>query len=213
MPSALVRPGSRWGWCSNTRSTSSLRRPSTRTSPSARKTWGWTRGRWTAGCGRPPASWDCGTTSWKSPPLSSPAARSGGWPSRGSSPWSPGCSFWTSPPPGWTLWEWSPSWATSGTITSPTMPPSSWSPTPWRRWPARWTGWWWSTTAASPSQGPPREVFRHGAELERMGLGVPQMTRVFSRLRAMGVDIDASVYTIPQAKETILRRLREKGVE
>ena len=29
----------------------------------------------------------------------------------------------------------------------------------------------------------------------------------------MGVDIDASVYTIPQAKETILRRLREKGVE
>ena len=64
-----------------------------------------------------------------------------------------------------------------------------------------------------PFQGPPREVFRHGAELERMGLGVPQMTRVFSRLRAMGVDIDASVYTIPQAKETILRRLREKGVE
>ena len=61
--------------------------------------------------------------------------------------------------------------------------------------------------------GEPREVFRHGAELERMGLGVPQMTRVFSRLRAMGVDIDASVYTIPQAKETILRRLREKGVE
>ena len=64
-----------------------------------------------------------------------------------------------------------------------------------------------------PFQGPPREVFRHGAELERMGLGVPQMTRVFSRLRAMGVDIDPSVYTIPQAKETILRRLREKGVE
>ena len=29
----------------------------------------------------------------------------------------------------------------------------------------------------------------------------------------MGVDIDASVYNIPQAKETILRRLREKGVE
>ena len=64
-----------------------------------------------------------------------------------------------------------------------------------------------------PLSGPAREVFRHGAELERMGLGVPQMTRVFSRLRAMGVDIDASVYTIPQAKETILRRLREKGVE
>mgnify|MGYP002912327100 CR=1 FL=1 len=64
-----------------------------------------------------------------------------------------------------------------------------------------------------PFHGAPSEVFQHGPELEAMGLGVPQMTRVFSRLRAMGVDIDASVYTIPQAKETILRRLREKGVE
>ena len=42
---------------------------------------------------------------------------------------------------------------------------------------------------------------------------LPQGEALVSRLRAMGVDIDASVYTIPQAKETILRRLREKGVE
>ena len=56
-------------------------------------------------------------------------------------------------------------------------------------------------------------VFILIADAQTAGLGVPQMTRVFSRLRAMGVDIDASVYTIPQAKETILRRLREKGVE
>ena len=32
-----------------------------------------------------------------------------GWPSPGSSPWSPRCSFWTSPPPDWTRWGWSPS--------------------------------------------------------------------------------------------------------
>ena len=36
-----------------------------------------------------------------------------------------------------------------------------------------------------PFQGPPREVFRHGAELERMGLGVAPDDRVFSRLRAL----------------------------
>ena len=59
-----------------------------------------------------------------------------------------------------------------------------------------------------PFQGAPREVFQHGDELERMGLGVPQMTRVFHRLRAMGVDIDPSVYTIDQAKEAILRKLK-----
>jgi len=59
-----------------------------------------------------------------------------------------------------------------------------------------------------PFHGTPREVFQHGGELERMGLGVPQMTRVFHRLRNMGVDIDPSVYTIDQAKEAILRKLR-----
>ena len=62
-----------------------------------------------------------------------------------------------------------------------------------------------------PFQGPPREVFQHGEELERMGLGVPQLTRVFHRLKAMGVDIDPSVYTLDQAKAAILEKLK-KGV-
>ena len=63
-----------------------------------------------------------------------------------------------------------------------------------------------------PFSGSPREVFAHGDELERMGLGVPQMTRVFHRLRAMGVDIDPSVYTIEQAKAAVLEALKKKGV-
>ena len=63
-----------------------------------------------------------------------------------------------------------------------------------------------------PFQGTPREVFQHGAELEQMGLGVPQMTRVFNRLRAMGVDIDASVYTIDQAKNAIMAKLGKGAV-
>ena len=58
-----------------------------------------------------------------------------------------------------------------------------------------------------PFQGTPREVFCHGQELEDMGLGVPQMTRVFNRLRAMGMDIDPSVYTTEQAKKAILEKL------
>ncbi|MEG2959351.1 MAG: energy-coupling factor transporter ATPase, partial [Oscillospiraceae bacterium] len=53
----------------------------------------------------------------------------------------------------------------------------------------------------------PREVFSHGDELEAMGLGVPQITRVFHRLRAMGVDIDPSVYTTQQAREAVLAKL------
>ena len=62
-----------------------------------------------------------------------------------------------------------------------------------------------------PFQGAPREVFTHGDELEAMGLGVPQMTRVFNRLRAMGVDIGPSVYTIEQAKAAVLAKLKGVG--
>ena len=64
-----------------------------------------------------------------------------------------------------------------------------------------------------PFQGSPREVFLHGEELEGMGLGVPQLTRVFHQLRAMGVDIDPSVYTIEQAKAAILEKLGQKKQE
>ena len=60
---------------------------------------------------------------------------------------------------------------------------------------------------AIPFSGPPEAVFTHGEELESMGLGVPAMTRVFARLRSMGVDLPASVYTIPQAREAVLAAL------
>ena len=62
-----------------------------------------------------------------------------------------------------------------------------------------------------PFDGTPREVFRHGDELERMGLGVPQLTRVFHRLKALGVDIDPSVYTLDQAKQAVLAALAKKN--
>ena len=44
-----------------------------------------------------------------------------------------------------------------------------------------------------------------------MGLGVPQLTRVFHRLRALGVDIDPSVYTLEQAKQAVLDALAKRG--
>ena len=62
-----------------------------------------------------------------------------------------------------------------------------------------------------PFSGAPREVFAHGEELEALGLGVPQVTRVFHRLRAMGVDIDPSVYTIDQARAAVRDYLTRKG--
>jgi len=60
--------------------------------------------------------------------------------------------------------------------------------------------------AEIPFSGTPAQVFSHDEELRQMGLGIPQVTRVFHRLREMGLDIDPSVYTIEQAKAVILAR-------
>lgn len=61
-----------------------------------------------------------------------------------------------------------------------------------------------------PLSGTPQEVFAHSKLLEDLGLGVPQMARVFSRVRALGVEIDPSVYTIPQAKAAFLAAYRQR---
>ncbi len=62
-----------------------------------------------------------------------------------------------------------------------------------------------------PYSGTPSQVFAHGAQLERMGLGVPAMTRVFARLRAMGLDVPGGVYTIEQARDAVLAALARNG--
>ena len=66
--------------------------------------------------------------------------------------------------------------------------------------------------AVTPISGTPAEVFLHGEELEEMGLGVPAMTRLFTRLRQLGADVPPSVYTVEQARDAILSALG-KGAE
>ena len=53
----------------------------------------------------------------------------------------------------------------------------------------------------------PVNVFRRAEELESMGLAVPQVTRVFNRLRAMGCPVDDEVYTVGFGKELIMKAL------
>ena len=52
--------------------------------------------------------------------------------------------------------------------------------------------------------GAPREVFSHAEELIAMGLDVPQITRVFLKLRELGLQVEPSVYTVEQAKAALL---------
>jgi len=59
--------------------------------------------------------------------------------------------------------------------------------------------------------GTPGEVFSHASELVDMGLDVPLMTQVFLRLKQMGVAVDASVYTLDQAIESLMS-MKKGGV-
>lgn len=54
--------------------------------------------------------------------------------------------------------------------------------------------------------GTPDQVFSHAQELLEMGLDIPELTRVFLRLREMGLDVNP-VYTQDQAVQAI-RRLK-----
>lgn len=56
----------------------------------------------------------------------------------------------------------------------------------------------------------PERVFAHSQELLGMGLTVPQITRVFDRLKEMGVDVSDEVYSVKYAKELILKMLGKK---
>ena len=58
--------------------------------------------------------------------------------------------------------------------------------------------------------GTPAEVFTHAWELEKMGLDIPEVTRVFMRLKEMGLPVEP-VYTLDQAVE-VMKRLKEGSV-
>ena len=57
------------------------------------------------------------------------------------------------------------------------------------------------------------KVFARAPELLGLGLSVPQVTKIFLKLREMGVDVPADVYTIPYAVKMILeaKRRRDAG--
>ena len=53
-------------------------------------------------------------------------------------------------------------------------------------------------------------VFARADELTSMGLTAPQVTRVFDRLRAMGIEFDDEVFSVDYAKDLVLKLLEEK---
>ena len=61
--------------------------------------------------------------------------------------------------------------------------------------------------------GETREIFKRVDELCEIGLEVPQISRVFAKLREKGCEVPESVLTVSEAKEAVLKLLGKGGEE
>lgn len=60
-------------------------------------------------------------------------------------------------------------------------------------------------------QGTCREVFSHSEELMKIGLDIPQVSRVFLKMKEEGIDVGETAYTSEQAAELLIPLLRGKA--
>ncbi|MBR5967940.1 MAG: energy-coupling factor transporter ATPase [Lachnospiraceae bacterium] len=56
--------------------------------------------------------------------------------------------------------------------------------------------------------GTPHDIFTRGEELEAMGLDVPDVTRLFMRLKAEGIGVRTDIFTLEQAEAELGRLIR-----
>lgn len=56
----------------------------------------------------------------------------------------------------------------------------------------------------------PGEVFRHGKELEEVGLAPPQVTYILQELRSRGLQVDTDATTVEEAAEAVMMAFGEK---
>ncbi|MCD6322485.1 MAG: energy-coupling factor transporter ATPase [Clostridiales bacterium] len=55
------------------------------------------------------------------------------------------------------------------------------------------------------SDGTPKEIFKQGKELERIGLGVPEITKLMNALKKYNKDIKQDIYSVDEALAEIIR--------
>jgi len=61
-------------------------------------------------------------------------------------------------------------------------------------------------------EGTPKEIYSQADELEKIGLGVPQVAQIVNELRKRGFNIKSDIITVEEAKEEILREMRRRHV-
>lgn len=58
---------------------------------------------------------------------------------------------------------------------------------------------------------PTKEVFAKGEELNKMGLRVPQITKITEKLREKGINLPSGILTIDEAYDSIISLLEKEG--
>lgn len=61
------------------------------------------------------------------------------------------------------------------------------------------------------SYGSVEETFSHAEEIEKIGLSVPQVTKLFNVLKEAGYNVGEDVYSVDRAHELLLQMLAQKG--
>ena len=61
-------------------------------------------------------------------------------------------------------------------------------------------------------QGTPKEIYSQAEELEKIGLGIPQIASIVKELRNRGFNIKPDILTVEEAKEEILKEVRRRNV-
>ncbi|HBC32195.1 MAG TPA: energy-coupling factor transporter ATPase [Clostridiales bacterium] len=61
-------------------------------------------------------------------------------------------------------------------------------------------------------QGCPKEIYSQAEELEKIGLGIPQIASIVRELKIRGFNIRQDILTIEEAKEEILKEVRRRNV-
>ena len=56
-----------------------------------------------------------------------------------------------------------------------------------------------------------REVFSHGRELEKIGLRVPQITKIMLELKEKGYDVPDGILTVDEAFSAVSSLLKKEG--
>lgn len=61
-------------------------------------------------------------------------------------------------------------------------------------------------------EGSPKQIYSQAEELEKIGLGVPQVAQIVNELRKRGFNIKSDIITVEEAKKEILKEVRRRHV-